>query len=81
MPHIWQLQEAKNKFTEIVEEAITQGPQVITQRGVETVVVLSCTEYRAMLSKQNNYPPLSCNMALSDVELDITRDSGYRWIP
>lgn len=79
MPHTWQLQEAKNKLTQIVEGAITHGPQVITQRGIETVIVLSSTEYRTMLNKQK--PPFSHDIPLTDAELDITRDSGHRWIP
>jgi prevent-host-death family protein len=40
MARTWQLQEAKNRFSEVVEEALKEGPQVITRRGVETAVVL-----------------------------------------
>jgi len=39
MARVWQLQEAKNKFSEVVDEALKHGPQVITKRGVETVIV------------------------------------------
>ncbi len=52
MARVWQLQEAKNKFSEVVEEAIASGPQVITRRGVETVVVLSYDDYRSLLLKR-----------------------------
>ena len=52
MKRIWQLQEAKNKFSEVVQEALSDGPQVITKRGVETVIVLSYSEYRKLLSSQ-----------------------------
>lgn len=41
----WQLQEAKNKFSEVVEEALKRGPQLITKRGVETAIVLSYKDY------------------------------------
>ncbi len=30
MARVWQLQEAKNKLSEVVDEALKQGPQVIT---------------------------------------------------
>ncbi len=33
MGSVWQLQEAKNKFSEVVEAALKDGPQVITKRG------------------------------------------------
>ena len=53
MARVWQIQEAKNKFSEVVAEALKNGPQVITKRGVETVIVLSYDEYRrVMLSKK-----------------------------
>jgi prevent-host-death family protein len=44
----WQLQDAKNRFSELVEKAITLGPQTVTKRGKETVVVLSVEEYKKL---------------------------------
>jgi prevent-host-death family protein len=41
---MWQLAEAKNKFSEVFTRAMTQGPQRVRRRG-ETVVVLSEAEY------------------------------------
>ena len=37
----WQLQEAKNRFSEVVSRALTEGPQTVTRRGTEVVVVVS----------------------------------------
>ena len=45
MKRTWQLQDAKNKFSEVVECALNEGPQTVTRRGKNTVVVLSCAEY------------------------------------
>ena len=42
---IWQLQEAKNKFSELVERAAEGEPQVVTKRGKPTAVLVSATEY------------------------------------
>lgn len=36
MNKTWQLHDAKNKFSEVVDYAITQGAQIVTRRGVET---------------------------------------------
>jgi len=52
MKRAWQIQEAKNKLSEVVEEAVHHGPQVITKRGVEVAVMLSYVEYRKMISSQ-----------------------------
>lgn len=44
----WQLQEAKNRLSRVVDEAVANGPQVITRRGVETAVVIGIDEYRRL---------------------------------
>ncbi len=48
MSHIWQLQDAKARFSEVVKLAGSEGPQVVTCRGVETAVVLSMEDYRRL---------------------------------
>lgn len=79
MSRMWQLQEAKNKFSEVVEEALTHGPQVITRRGVETVIVLSYTEYRTMLLNRKKLSTFFRESPLVGEDLDLTRDkSGLR---
>src|SRR5262245_21039309 len=35
-PRIWQLQTAKNRFSEVVDRAGSEGPQVVTRRGRES---------------------------------------------
>lgn len=42
----WQLQEAKQRFSELVRAAQAQGAQFVTRRGEEVVVVLDIAEYR-----------------------------------
>ena len=44
----WQLQQAKTRLSEVIEEAHTKGPQVITRHGAERAVLLSIGEYRAL---------------------------------
>jgi antitoxin Phd len=41
----WQLQEAKNKLSEVVAQALSSGPQTITRHGRPTVVVVAFEEY------------------------------------
>lgn len=44
----WQLQEAKQRFSQVVQCALDEGPQVVTRRGEEVVVVLSIREYQRL---------------------------------
>jgi prevent-host-death family protein len=45
---VWQLQEAKQKFSRLVRHALDEGPQVVTLRGEEAVVVISVQEFRRL---------------------------------
>jgi prevent-host-death family protein len=42
----WQLQEAKQKFSELVRRTLEEGPQVVTKHGEEVVVVVPVEEFR-----------------------------------
>jgi prevent-host-death family protein len=44
----WQLQEAKQRFSEVVRAAQAQGAQFVTRHGEEVAVVLDIAEYRRM---------------------------------
>jgi prevent-host-death family protein len=44
----WQLQEAKQRFSELVRHARAEGPQVVTKHGEEVAVVVSIEEYRRL---------------------------------
>lgn len=79
MARVWQIQEAKNKFSEVVNEAIKHGPQIITKRGVETVIVLSYTQYRKVMLNQKKLSDFFRESPLAKVDLDLMRDkSGVR---
>jgi prevent-host-death family protein len=44
----WQLQDAKARFSELIEDALERGPQVVTRRGIDTAVVVSFGEWRRL---------------------------------
>jgi len=74
----WQLQEAKNRFSEVVEQALAHGPQTVTRHGREVVVVLSMEEYKRI--KQPSKSIVDALMQIPDeyrVELDISRAPDY----
>jgi prevent-host-death family protein len=41
----WQLQEAKNRLSELVDLALSDGPQMITRHGKPTVVIVAADQY------------------------------------
>ena len=65
----WMLQTAKNKFSEVIERAQSEGPQLVTRRGTDTAVVLSMEDFRAL-----------SGAADSDL-VDFFRDSPLGEIP
>ncbi|MCP3849192.1 MAG: type II toxin-antitoxin system Phd/YefM family antitoxin [Gammaproteobacteria bacterium] len=50
----WQLQDAKSKFSQLVESAMADEPQIVTKHGNNAVVVLSYKEYEAMTKPKNS---------------------------
>ena len=42
----WQLQQAKQQFSEVVRRALADGPQVVTRHGRQAVVVVSAVEFK-----------------------------------
>jgi antitoxin Phd len=41
MNDVWQVQEAKNRFSEVIDRALSQGPQVVTRHGRPVVQVVA----------------------------------------
>lgn len=46
--HEWQLQDAKNRFSELVRRARDEGPQSVSVHGKPAAVVLSAEAYAAL---------------------------------
>jgi antitoxin Phd len=72
MRRVWQIQEAKNKLSEVVEGALEEGPQILTRRGVEVAVVLSFSEYQQMRREKTSLFEFFQDSPLE--ELDLERD-------
>jgi len=70
---VWQLQEAKSRFSEVVERAMTQGAQTVTKHGRPAVVVVSAEEY-----ERTHAPKKSFFEALRQCPEDLTKLVGER---
>jgi len=51
----WKVQEAKSRFSELLDKANEDGPQVIARHGKDRAVVLSMEEYRRLLAERPNF--------------------------
>lgn len=52
--HTWPLQDAKSRFSELVNTALAEGPQLVTRRGQEAVVMLCAREYRRLTGQDTS---------------------------
>ena len=77
MKKIWQLLEAQSKFSRVVEEAIEKGPQIVTRRGEEVVVILSSKDYLRLKKSQISLSGFFRQSPLFGVELDLDRDHTF----
>lgn len=73
----WQLQEAKQQFSRLVERARTEGPQLVTRNGKEVAVVLDVQEYRRLSSHVGDFKRfLLEGPRFDDLELERSPDTG-----
>ena len=74
MNDIWQIQDAKNKLSEVIARALKQGPQLITRHGEKTVVVVSYVEYENLRKSQGKLSEFFSASPLAG--LDLMRDQS-----
>jgi prevent-host-death family protein len=77
----WQLQDAKNRLSEVVRKASDEGPQVITLRGDDAVVVVAADEYARLVRKnRGTLADFFRKSPLGGLPLDLarSRDAGRR---
>ena len=78
----WQLQDAKNRFSEVVNEAERAGPQVVTRRGVKAAVVLSYKDFRKLSGRGRGAglvdALLSAPKVRGGLKVERSRDPGRK---
>ena len=75
VPIHWQLQEAKQRFSELVRLAERDGPQFVTRHGQEVVVVLSTEEFHRLRGDVPDFKELLLSGPAFD-DLVIRRDDA-----
>lgn len=74
MSTAWQLQEAKNRLSQVVDRAVHEGPQVITVHGKPTAVLLSVDDYRRLARDGLSLTEFFAASPLRDLEIDLERN-------
>lgn len=69
--HTWSLQNAKARFSELVNTCLRDGPQLVTRHGRDAVVILPAEEYKRVTAPQQGLKDFF--LSAPRVELDIRR--------
>jgi prevent-host-death family protein len=77
----WKLEDAKNRFSELVRRALASGPQRVTRNGRDAVVVISAAEYERLASPRDlvtfmRESPLADYLKSGEVDLSRSSDFG-----
>lgn len=69
----WRLAEAKNRFSEVINKALSEGPQQIIRRD-DTVIILSKKDYEKLTGKQSGFKDFLLSQTPKLDDLDLNRD-------
>ncbi len=74
--NVWQLQDAKSKFSEVVDSALKRGAQIVTRRGRKAVVVIPFEEYERLTRQGVPLSQFLLTSPFAGSELEIERDKS-----
>ncbi|HEY4866558.1 MAG TPA: type II toxin-antitoxin system Phd/YefM family antitoxin [Candidatus Dormibacteraeota bacterium] len=69
----WQIQEAKQRFSELINRAERDGPQVVTRHGAEVAVVIGAQEFHRLSKDKGAFKDFLSSGPDWDL-LDLARD-------
>lgn len=71
---MWQVHEAKARFSQLLRDASNEGPQVVTKHGRPAAVVVSVEEYRRRKAQQQSLAEVIRSSPMAGVEIDVERN-------
>lgn len=71
MDALWQVQEAKQRFSEILRRAQSEGPQFVTRHAKQVAVVMDIEEFRTLVGQSMDFKEYLLSMPKSDDDEDI----------
>jgi prevent-host-death family protein len=73
MDDIWTVAEAKAKFSEVLDRAVSDGPQTITRNGKTTAVIVSAEEWARRAKREGTLLDFFANSPLREYGVEIER--------
>jgi len=73
---VWTVAEAKAKFSKIIDQAQSKGPQTVTKNGRITVVIVSAEEWERKSKRVGSLAEFFVHSPLRNAHLKITRAKG-----
>jgi len=72
----WGIADAKARFSEMIERALSEGPQTITRNGRKTVIVVAADEWARRSRRQGSLAEFFASSPLrgSDLQVDRAQD-------
>ncbi len=77
MKTVWKLQDAKNRFSEVVEQALRYGPQTITRRGKPTAILISCDAFQDLAAGDGDLVDFFRQSPLKGANIDLERRPDF----
>lgn len=71
----WRLAEAKNRFSEVINKALSEGPQQVMPRN-DTVIILSKKDYEKLSGKQLGFKNFLLNQTPKLDDLELSREKS-----
>jgi len=72
----WQIQEAKARFSELVERTLKEGPQTVTRHGKPVAVLVPADEYQRLRTGGKSFKAFLASAPLEGVEITRSLDTG-----
>jgi antitoxin Phd len=72
----WQVQEARARFSELLDHTLREGPQTVTRHGKPVAVVVPVEEYRRLRKRGKSLKALLAACPLEGVEIVRSCDTG-----
>ena len=72
----WQIQQAKARFSELVERTLKEGPQTVTRHGKPVAVLVPAEQYRRLSGKGRSLKALLAAAPLQGVQIRRSRETA-----
>lgn len=74
----WPLQDAKARFSELVNYCLEYGPQMVTRNGREVVVLLPIEDYKRTIAPKKSLKEFFLSAPRTELNIHRSKDTGRK---